>query len=338
MSERRTDEISRELRARAPQAPDELRRSVHEIAAREEASTSSPRSVRRAALVAFACLVVVTAAAALTRNGGDEPQSSAPAERGQAAGKAVQGTRATAERASSYELRKPLDRATLPPAERPQDYRTSISLRVNDADDLSAKAQRAMRETRRMGGFVASVDFATEGDEGEAMLVLRVPVGRIQEAVARFSALGTIVAQRVSIDDLRPQADRLATTIARLRTQIAALETKARRSGLTASERRRLDLAREQLRTASERRAATLRRASYATVALTLTTADSRKREEPGAFRTFWDDAKQILTTELIWLLYALVVAGPFVLLALLAALAERARRRRANDALLAHH
>jgi len=39
-----------------------------------------------------------------------------------------------------------------------------------------------------------------------------------------------------------------------------------------------------------------------------------------------------------VWLLYALVVAGPFLLLALLTLFAERNRRRRSADSLLAHN
>lgn len=340
MSERRTDEISRELRATAPHAPDELRRSVREIAEREGAPSPRRGLFGRMAAVGIACLVVLTAAAALTRNGDSDRESSAPAER--QAEPPPQATRTLAPSTASRdsdELRQALGgRATLPPARRLQDYRASLRLRVDDADDLSAKAQRAMRETRRMGGFVASVDFATEEDGGDATLVLRVPVTRIQDAVARFSELGTIVAQQVSIDDLQPQADRLATTIARLRKQIAQLEKKARQSGLTPDEQVRLELARKQLRTATQRRSATVRQATYATVSLALTTADAAEKQEPGAFGAFWDDAKAILTTELIWLLYGLVIVGPFLVLAIGAALVERARRRRSADALLAHH
>ena len=348
MSEHRTDEIARELRATAPPAPEELRQTVFDIAARAE-----PRSARwraafpRIALAAGLGLVVLTTAAALTR-GGDGDRT-AGSRRTLSAQESPEAGRDTAQRRAPTAAAKdtPAPKtstealargATLPPARRLQDYRASIRLRVDDAADLSAKAQRAMRDARRMGGFVASVDFATESDGGNATLVLRVPVTRIQEAVARFSELGTILAQQVAIDDLQPQADRLATIISRLRARIGELEAKQRRVGLTPTERYELEVARQQLRTSTRRRAAVVRQATYATVSLELTTDKSAEQEEPGAFGAFWDDASKILVTELIWLLYALVVAGPFLLLALLALLAERTRRRRANDALLAHH
>jgi hypothetical protein len=345
MSERRTEEISRELRGTAPRAPDALRENVREIAAREAAAPPRRLAFRRLAVAALACLVVLTAAAALTRSRDDDGSPSsvgaeAPKDQPEAAqdsANELQRSPTNTTALEAFEARRSA-RATLPPARRLQNYHASIRLRVDDADDLSAKAQQAMRDARRMGGFVASVDFATESEGGNATLVLRVPVSRIQEAVARFSELGTILAQQVAIDDLQPQADRLATTISRLRKRIGELEAKQRRIGLTPTEQFQLDTARRQLRTSTQRRAAIVRQATYATVSLELTTEKSAQKEEPGAFRNFWDDASMILTTELIWLLYALVVAGPFLLLALLALLTERARRRRSNDALLAHH
>ena len=59
------------------------------------------------------------------------------------------------------------------------------------------------------------------------------------------------------------------------------------------------------------------------------------KDEEPGRFETFWGDAGDILGKEAIGVLYALVIVGPFAILAALAFFAERARRRRADHRLL---
>lgn len=215
-----------------------------------------------------------------------------------------------------------------------------MRLRVQNAAALDRATKRAMRDTRGLGGFVASIDFGTRPEEqGDANLVLRVPVAKVQEAVARYTELGTIVSQQVKINDLQPQADRLSQSATELRRRIAELVAKSRRSGLTVDERIRLENARRDLQSLTGRQSRLVREASYATVTLELTTAEAaEKREEPGAFRTFWDDASKILGTELIWLLYALVVAGPFVLLAILALVAERSRRRRSADSLLAHH
>jgi hypothetical protein len=335
MSEHRTDEIRRELRATAPPAPEELRERVRAIAAHERVP-GPRRTLRRFAVVALAGLVVLTAAAALTRGRDDAGSSSAPGDRSTAERRQQPADALESAAPRSGEFKEALTgRAALPPAKRLENYRANITLRVDDADDLSARAQRAMRDARRMGGFVASVDFATEREDGNATLVLRVPIARIQEAVARFSELGTIVAQDVQIDDLQPQANRLSSTIVRHRKRIAELTAKASR---TPAEEAELVSRRGALQPAMRRLERLTNNARYATVTLELTTAKSTQREQPGAFGRFWDDASKILVTELIWLLYALVVAGPFALLALLAVLAERARRRRSADALLAHH
>ena len=55
----------------------------------------------------------------------------------------------------------------------------------------------------------------------------------------------------------------------------------------------------------------------------------------PSRFDRFWDNTKDILGKEAIGVLYFLVIAGPFILLAALALLGERARRRRADHRLL---
>jgi hypothetical protein len=211
-----------------------------------------------------------------------------------------------------------------------------MRLRVKDPKALDKATKQAMRDTRSLGGFVSAIDFGTRTDQGDARLVLRVPIRRVQEAIARYSELGTILSQHVAIADLQPQADRLARETERLRRQVAKLEAKP---SLTAAEQRELQNARRRLEGLTVRQTRLVRTASYATVSLDLTTSKpAAKREEPGRFGTFWDDASSILATELVWVLYALVVAGPFLLLAVIALFAERARRRRGNDALLAHH
>ena len=219
-----------------------------------------------------------------------------------------------------------------------QDYNASMRLRVQDAAALDHATKRAMRDTRALGGFVASIDFGTRPEEqGMQASSSACLWPKVQEAVARYTELGTIVSQQVKINDLQPQADRLAQSATELQRRIAELVAKSRRSGLTVDERIQLENARRDLQSITGRRSRLVREASYATVTLELTTAKAaEKQEDPGAFRTFWDDASKILGTELIWLLYALVVAGPFVLLAILAFFAERSRRRRSADSLLA--
>ena len=340
----RFQEIVSELREKAPSAPEGLRERVGATARSESARTVGGRwnlGLRRGLALAAACTVAVGVGAALV-NGLTGSRDPGRSELGAQRAQPEAGVTTGAKRALSKDsLLERSSRTALPPArQRLQDYDARMRLRVKDAAALDRGTKRAMRDTRSLGGFVASIDFGTRPEEqGDASLVLRVPVAKVQEAVARYTELGTIISQQVKINDLQPQADRLSQSATELRRRIAELVAKSRRSGLTVDERIQLENARRDLQSVTSRQSRLVREASYATVTLALTTAKAaEKREEPGAFRTFWDDASKILGTELIWLLYALVVAGPFLLLALLALLAERSRRRRSADALLAHN
>src|SRR4029453_13917002 len=84
------------------------------------------------------------------------------------------------------------------------------------------------------------------------------------------------------------------------------------------------------------RRDALVREGTYAKVSLQLTTREpAAKHVAPGRFDRFWDNTGNILGKELIAVLYVLVLAGPFVLIAALLPLGERTRRRRADHRLL---
>jgi hypothetical protein len=346
----RFEEIVTELREKAPPAPQELRERVDATARSESARKVGGRwhlGLRRGLALAAACTVAVGVGAALVNGltGSGKPKGLESEGALVARPERTQAPTASAQRPFERSATRDaagLQRApALPPARRRlQDYDARMRLRVENAAALDRATKRAMRDTRGLGGFVASIDFGTRPEEqGDASLVLRVPVAKVQEAVARYTELGTIVSQQVTINDLQPQADRLSQSATELRRRIAELVAKSRSSGLTVDERIRLENARRDLQSLTGRRSRLVREASYATVTLELTTAKAaKKREEPGAFHTFWDDASKILGTELIWLLYALVVAGPFVLLAILALVAERSRRRRSADSLLAHH
>jgi hypothetical protein len=192
-----------------------------------------------------------------------------------------------------------------------QQQQVSMRLRV---DDLSSATQNAVRLTRRLGGYVAAANYSTGEASGDSRLDLRVPAQNVQKAIASFTELGTILAQRISVADLQAGLDRLDTRIAR-----------ARRAG-DEQALRRLERSRDAL----------VREGTYAKVSLQLTTAKpAEKQAAPGRFETFWGDAGDILGKELIAVLYALVIVGPFAILAALAFFVERTRRRRADHRLL---
>jgi hypothetical protein len=351
MSEPRIDEIVRELRETAPPAPQNVRERIRALP--EPASRRSFRIGFRPALAgaaAAAVLLGVGAAAidSLT-DGSDvrtEPvalQVKAPtgsqSRTGTATSRDSGAFRADQARTPEATVLAGSSRAgaAVPPSRRLQNYDAFLRLRVDNRDELSDAMQRAVLQTRRLGGYVVSARYA-QADQGDGSLVVRVPIGRVQDAIASFSSLGTILEQRISLQDIQPAADRLAKSIANKRARIAELERKQRRVGLSPAELAELTAAKADLTRLTKRQAAVVRQGSYARVSLGLTTrktAAPTKKDEQGAFGNFLDDAGNIFAVEAIAVLYALVVVGPFALLAALALLAERARRRRANDDLL---
>jgi hypothetical protein len=218
------------------------------------------------------------------------------------------------------------DRALSPlvPGSRLQQYAVSMDLRVRD---LSRATQTAIRQTRRLGGYVGSADFSTDVTTGDSRLDLRVPVQHVQQAIASFTDLGTILSQHIAVNDLQAPLDRTDARIAALQKQIATYE---------ATNDPRLAGARQTLQRLTKSRAGLVREGTYAKISLQLTTRKAAAQHvAPGRFSRFWGDAGDILGKEAIAVLYALVVAGPFAILAALALLGGRTRRRRADHRLL---
>jgi hypothetical protein len=342
MSEARFENVLRELRDAAPPAPEQLRKRVGALP--EPLARGGFRL--RPALVAAAAIggAVAVGAAAI---GGFQGASSTQRENAEA-GKILSGTRsqqrakpanktatgsARAGGLQAYD-RGPLQLGSvLAPGSRLQNYEVAMSARV---DDLSDATKSAVRTTRKLGGYVAAADYATGQSAGDSRLDLRVPVQNVQRAIGSLTELGTILSQRISVADLQATVDRFEQRRSMFRQVIAELEAKQRTVGLTPSEQKRLDGAKRTVARLSEARARLVRQGTYAKISLTLTTRKPiAKHSEPGRFGRFWGDAGDILGKEAIIVLYALVVAGPFVLLAALALLAERARRRRADSLLL---
>ena len=329
-----------QLRAAKPAASPELRERVRAIAAR----TPEPRrpsflahlSLRRAVLVAAPVALALALGAAgvigLTRSGESERSVSPPlaaVEKG-APTTSVQSGGATADQA-----------ATLPPtAGRLQRYNAELRLRVNDLDALSAATQKAMRIARSLGGYVASATYdAPETGPGSAMLVLRVPAARVQSAIVQLSGLGTILGQRIGIEDLQGQADTLADRITALQGEIASLRRQLETPDLTDDARAQLELrlaqARRELADVRAALEQTRTEGTLATVSVSLTTEQTARLQEQGRLDRALDRALDALAWEASAALIALAITGPLLLLAGGAWKLAAVRRRRAEERLL---
>src|SRR6266545_1649922 len=125
-----------------------------------------------------------------------------------------------------------------PSSGRYQDYEASLTVRVRDLDTLSDRTTEAMQAVRSLGGYVASVEqTTTAGRPGRADLVLRVPVARVQDAIARLAGLGTVTEQHLSIRDLNQLVAQQRQQILTLKLQIARLVNALRDSSLPADVR-----------------------------------------------------------------------------------------------------
>jgi hypothetical protein len=325
-----SESIIRELRALPLDAPPALRERVRALG--EPVPRRSVPSVpwRRSLLVlAPACVLAVLVAAVVhgVANSGESTKSVVAGE--------VGGGGATA---------RDLGLGFVPPnPDRRQDYEASMTLRVKDLDTLTAQTNEAMRIVRSFGGYVASVQQSTAaGRPGQADLVLRVPVGRVETALVQLSALGTVLDRRLSIVDLEQTLRQQQARIVRLKVFIARAVEQLK-GDLPADVRLRLQLqlqaARAELARATRAHGSTLNQAALSRIALTLTTQQTAAPTPKGA-KGRWEraarDAGAFLADAGAVVLFLLIVLSPVLVLIVASTAAWRAYRRREERRLLA--
>lgn len=315
------------LRAETPAAPHRLRERVAAVTA----TTPPARRFRTRRILSFAVPVAaglsLAAAVAVGLNTAIEPNRSGDAAETFRAAPAQDVTPSPAGESADRAKALPGQSFTAPiPAQRrAQDYRASLTLLVDGTDELSATTQRALRVTRRLGGYVLSVNYSTpEPGDGTAALRLRIPVSRVQAAIVELSAMGRILAQNTQVSDLQQGLDELTRRIRDLERRAAQAQG-AERAQLLA-----------QIEALRNQRVQINRQAAYATVNLDLTTHEPKAPAvTPGRLDRALDDAVGILLAELAIAAYALIVASPFILLGVAAFFGNRAYRRHADQRLL---
>jgi hypothetical protein len=347
----RFEQLASELRASRPITPERLRNRVEALAhvkpePRREWSFRLPSRPVAVALVALAILgsFIAAGVTGLGGSNGNRKVAGQLGERGAARAPSVTteafGSAAAPRAGQPVPSWGPyLKDSALPPAHgRLQQYDAALTLRVWDSDQLSSRTQQAMRVTRSLGGYVASASFDVPGRQGTSTLVLRIPIDRVQRALAAFAGYGKLLSQKISVQDLQQRADAQSSRIAALRRAIAALETQLQGS-ISQAERDRLEhlVSIEKGRLAAQQKSlgATVRRAELARVGLTLVTPTPKASAAPGRFDRTLDDAGSVLARELEILLYALVVVGPLLVLGGIAIAVGRAQRRRSDRRLL---
>ena len=339
-----------QIREAKPVAPTELRERVAQIAAEEPRRESllDRFRPRRLLLVAPVAAVTVLLAAGVIANlpdggtRGDDASVAVGVTTIQAAEDSSQPSTKEALPAQTFGTTgsgAPTGTGALAPSVgRLQRFQAEMRLRVANVEELSAATKSAMRIAQSLRGYVVSVQYdAPAQGVGGAQIVLRVPTSRVQTALTQLSALGTILGQRIGIEDLQQPADDLTAQIEDTQREIAQLRRRLESTTLADEERAvlqaRLADARRRLTDLRNALTGTRAEARFATISVDLTTEriDPAVTAEEGPL----DDLNAILAWEGTALLYILVIAGPFVLLGLLIWLALRFRRRQSETRLL---
>ncbi|HEX7626525.1 MAG TPA: DUF4349 domain-containing protein [Gaiellaceae bacterium] len=309
-----------ELRAARIEAPAEVRERVRLIAAAD--TTPNRRFTwRRALVVALPVAAAVAATIAFTRPS-DNTQIAVPTvvEHGIARGGA----------AVAPTLQKSFSTPGVPAPSptRVQRYGASLALRVPTPDGVSTGVKQALRITKSLGGYAGSVHVNVTGKTGSADLTLKIPRTHVQDAIARLSAIGTITAEQVDVQDLTTDLNATDRTITRLQRQLAALRAQPQNDVIAA----RISALVARIQNLQRGEATTVRTARYATVNVHLATpAAAPKQAHHGPLHG--------LAVAFRWLgigaVYALALGTPLLVVLWLVWIAVRTMRRRQEDKLL---
>jgi hypothetical protein len=328
-----------QLRTARPLAPEEVRELVRQIAAQATPAKKKrrwwPRITWGRALVFAVPLAAIAVGAAILVPSGQKPVSNQaaaglPPERPfgppRKAAHVPAAVSSGSSASSSFAPTTPT-----PNPNRVQQISTSLELRVANSKDVSAGAQQAVRIAQALGGYPSSLNVDAAGHTGYANLVLRIPKQRLRAAVARLSALGTVIGENVSIHDLQNQVDATARKIARLEARLKAWQEQFQTSE---TQQHIADLT-DQIGKLRRGRAATIHTASYATLSLGLSTRPA----VVVVHHPHHNGPLHNLGVAFRWLgigaLYTVALAAPFILLGGLIWLVARTVRRHRENALL---
>jgi hypothetical protein len=347
--EREFEQLVRQLRALPTAAPEHVRERVRGLGEPSQPPTLWDRlrviSWRRTMLVlAPACVLALVSAAVIhgVLNSGSERATVAPTrdkalERAKTNPRGGVGGALQDENALTYGSSVPA-----PNPNRYQDYEAWMTVRVKDLDALSDRTNEAMRVVRSYGGYVVSLEQSTApGRPGQADLVLRVPVARVEDALMRLAGLGTVIDRHLSIRDLEQVVQQQRARILQLKVFIARA-TERLKGSLPADVRLRLQLqleeARRDLSRATRANKATLREAALSRISLTLTTqkAVGAAKDGTGRVERAARDAASFLAAAGAVALFILIVLSPLIVLAVAWIWGTRAYRRREERRLLA--
>jgi len=230
------------------------------------------------------------------------------------------------------------------PADRARKVQRSADLALSvPMDKLDSTTDGVIRTVDRFGGIVASSAIGSDDDTGEASFDLRIPTGRLDDALAALSKLGHVAERRQSLVDITGSftsaEDRLSDARAERRGLLKALG-KATTQQQIGSLRAQLRIVRGQIARLNGDLESLRRRADLSRVSVTVRGDGSKADQDTGGAGR-WSpgdaarDAVRVLEVIAGVALIALAVAVPLALLAGLVALGVRSGRRRRREGAL---
>lgn len=333
-----------ELQASRPAAPAALRARVRETARAQRPASPWERvrvPVRRVAVVAVPAALVLALVSA-----GAVGLSRSAVERDvfSDAARPAESTPHSVEKETLGATDSPLsgvtrDSAAGPTTGRAQRVSATLTVEVRDSDAVSQAAQAAIDLTRRLGGHVVSSSVRT-GEQPSATMTVRVPVAKVQQAIAGLSGLGRIVSQQVTIEDLQADLDALERRQASVRNQIARIGARLDTESLEPEEQAvletRLQRLQRELRELRRGIAGTSAEARMSTIELTVVTPDAGAvAPAPSRLDRTLDEALNVLVWEGVVVLALAIVLAPIAVLGVAAWLGQRLYRRREDERLL---
>jgi hypothetical protein len=298
------------LRAHAPYAPESLRARV---LANEPVRRTAPRRAMLAVAAAACAAVGVAVVYGVVGSGSSQKPVAA-------GGEAVRSLPAAAQKHAFNPVttNDTYAAGVAGSTARLQHTDASLQLRVSSDDTLANATTRATRIATSLGGYAQSVHYASRGS---STIDLRIPAENVQKAIARLTALGTLVSQRISITDLQHRLQTQSAQIAQLRRRIAALQTALKDSSLPDAQRVILQIRlAESKRALAQRlhaRTGTVTAGTMAHVALQIGTKRSiAPVHHRGRIGRIVHSAVGFLALEAIVALFALIVVSPIALVA----------------------
>lgn len=330
-------ELIERLRDATPPAPASLRAQVRAL---EEAPRRRARrgSLRGRTLVALGCASVAAAAlvAVALLPGSNAPVS--PESRSLITHSVPYGFAAGFGSSSAGEQTAPrttgsaaLNVLPAPSTARAQRYGATLQLRMRDGAAVAAATRRAVAIADALGGFPQSVHVSVTAAAGSAQIALRVPRGRVTTAVARISAIGTVVGEELAVTDLQTGVDTIGLRIEHLERSLAA----ALRAPKTPQTTKLVAALTAQILGLQRARAATLRSAADATVSVDLATPPRPKPPARHRGRGPFDRLGVVFRDAGIGAVYLLAVGTPLAALVAAGFFAVSRLRRRRDERLL---